>query len=108
MGYILMTIEHNVIVSMVKRVQKRLQDADMSYFRLDIEVYGDVHGKPTMTYKLGKSYGEGQVEGNSMDAVVEEFLRQQGWKATNKPLELTFDEPEKVPSPFEDDKEHYE
>jgi len=90
-----MTTEHEVIVKMVERIRQRLMDADQSYFRLDIEVMGDVHGKPSMCYKLGKSsYNSDTVEGNDIDAVLNEHLRRQGWKETNKPLELTFDEPE--------------
>ena len=85
-----MTTEHEVIVNMVDRIRTKLQDADQSYFRLDIEVQGDTHGKPTMSYKLGKSYGGDSVEGNDIDEVLREYLRRQGWKDTNKPLELTF------------------
>jgi len=89
-----MTTEHEVIVKMVERVMNKLRDADHDRFHLVIDVSGEVHGKPLLTYKLSKSHYGNDVEGNDIDAVLDEHLRRHGWTEANKPLELTFDEPE--------------
>lgn len=56
---------------------------------LTVKAEGPIHnGELKFSYKLEGSYDIG-VTGNSLDAVIDEWMRQRGWKKANKPLMLS-------------------
>lgn len=76
------------------RLRARLKPAaeagQLGENRLDltIEIEGRIlDGELKITYGLG-AYGK-EVEGGTLDAVVDEYLRRAGWKAQNAPLEIS-------------------
>ena len=73
----------------VKRKLSALENT--TSMRLDIEISGRTHsGDLDIEYKLGEFYsGDKMVRGNSIDAVVEEFMRRRGWDAAHAPLQLS-------------------
>jgi len=81
----------------IKRIREQLQaDETLSEFYFDIKVSGRVHeGDIKLTYKVAdNSYGARQVEGDDVNAVVEELQRQRGWTARHAPKVLSY---EKIP-----------
>lgn len=78
----------------VKRVRERLQACDeVSEFRLSIEASGRTRdGEVVLEYSLSKQYGGSTVKGNSIDAVVDEFVRRNSWNNNNAPLAISFNE----------------
>ncbi len=99
-----MTDEHVVaIVSFegalkreIKRVRKELQKVDdLSSFSLKMEVKGRVHeGDVKLSYGIGSEYGT-EVTGDSLNAVLDEYLRRHGWKKVHEVKALSY---EKIPS----------
>ena len=82
------TLHHAVAIA-VTDLQALLSLADVSNFRLDIEISGRVHGGDILvTYKMGERYSSNSPEGSRLEAVVQEFLRRRGWEARNAPLAL--------------------
>jgi len=52
-------------------------------------------GTLELKFKLGSNtWGSEPVQGNSLDAVVNEFIRRKGWEAMHAPLQLTGPEPQ--------------
>ena len=85
----------------VKRVREQLQKLnDLASFRMEIVAHGRVHeGDVKLKFIVGKEYG-GEVSGDNMRAVLEEFMRQHGWKKAHDPVAITF---QKVPGDNSDD-----
>lgn len=104
-----MSDEHTVaIVSFegaVKREVKRVRGAlqkleELATFRMEIVARGRVHdGDVKIEFTVGREYG-GEVTGDNMQAVLEEFMRRHGWKKAHNPVAITFQE---APSNTEDD-----
>lgn len=80
----------------IKRVRKELQKVDsLSDFRLNIEATGRLHdGEVNLSYRIGERYGE-NVEGDNLQACLDEFLRRHGWKQVHQAKALTY---ERIPS----------
>ena len=90
----------------IKRIRQKLKDAaDIlpgNEFAITIKASGRIKdGEVEISYKLcTDKYGSNPVNGNSTYAVVEEFLRRNGWQAVNKPLAIAFDKTREDEIPF--------
>lgn len=100
-----MTDEHTVaIVSFagavkreIKRVRKRMaRDENQSRFAVRITATGRLHdGDVNLTYAVGHSDYGYEVEGDDLDACVDELMRRDGWKKVHAPVAIGY---EKIPS----------
>lgn len=72
----------------------------ISEMNLEISITGRVHdGELKIEFKLSGGWqNDSRAKGGSLDAVVKEFLRRNGWDMTNAPLCLSF-----APEVVEDD-----
>ena len=62
-------------------------------FKFKIECSGRiVDGEMKLEYELSGVYGLHAVKGNSPNAVLDEFLRRQGWEKVNAPLQISASE----------------
>lgn len=70
-------------------LRKRLAAANIGgSFTLNISIDGRIQdGEVRCEYRLCKNYGT-DTKGHSLDPVITEFLRRQGWEETNAPLAL--------------------
>lgn len=77
------------IILATDSVRKRLAAADIGgSFTLNINISGRIQdGEVKCEYKLCKNYGA-DTKGHSLDPVVKEFLRREGWEEVNAPLAL--------------------
>jgi len=75
-------------------VRDRLSAVDSLYsFNLRLEADGHIHqGDINITIKLSSGLYSTGVEGNRLEPVVTEYMRRNGWDATNAPLCLSYDE----------------
>lgn len=99
-----MTEDHTVaIVSFegavkreIKRIRKELSKCDsLSAMFMGITVEGPLHsGDLKLTYKVGSSEYT-YVKGDSLQACIDEFLRQHGWKEVHEAKAISY---EKIPS----------
>lgn len=80
---------HREIILAVAALRKRLADADMGgTFGLVINISGRIQdGEVKCEYKLCKNYGV-DTKGHSLEPVIKEFMRREGWEETNAPLAL--------------------
>jgi hypothetical protein len=81
-----------------KRVRKELQrDETLHSFGLRIDISGRVHdGDLKLKFTIGDSeYFSQSVTGDSLQAVIDEFMRRRGWTAIHSPKALGY---ETVPS----------
>ena len=105
-----MTDEHSIaIVSFegaVKRKVRAVRDklaqlqeiGEDKSFDLTIDVSGRTDGDLKIEYRLeGIAYGSTSVKGNSIDEVVEEYLRRKGWNKTHQVLALPKAEVDEIP-----------
>ena len=86
-----------------KRIRKELSKVEtLSEFKIDIEISGRVHdGDVKLEYALSRSaYGSGKVTGDNIQAVLDEFLRRNGWEAVHAPKAIGY---EKVTSDDSDE-----
>ncbi len=100
-----MTDEHTVaIVSFegalkreIKRMRKELQrDESLHSFCIQIKASGRTHeGDVDLEYGVGADTYSPDVKGDSMHAIVEEFMRRRGWKKRHAPIAISY---EKIPS----------
>lgn len=81
----------------MRRVREQLQrDPALKAFKLEIVVSGRVHdGDLMLDYHLGGQYGEDIVTGNSVQPVIDEYMRRKGWNSQNAPKAIGY---LKVPS----------
>jgi hypothetical protein len=82
----------------IKRLRERLRLCEgLSEFSLEIEASGRVlDGDIDLSYSLSKSsYGAGKVSGDKLDAVLDEFLRRNGWEKLHAPKAIGY---HKIPS----------
>lgn len=79
----------------IKRVRQQLQQVEsLSSMHLEIKIEGSVHsGDLKLTYGLGQYVGK--VVGDTLQAVLDEFVRQHGWEKVHAPLVIGY---EKIPS----------
>lgn len=81
----------------IKRIRTELLKAeDLSSFSFTITASGRLHdGEVKLKFALAEStYGEGRVEGDSIQPVLDELLRRHGWEKIHSPKALAY---EKVP-----------
>lgn len=84
----------------VLRIRKVLGEADLPNFRLDIEATGQsLTGDVRIIFKLGEMYSDA-VAGNSIDAVIAEFLRRKDWGKRNAPICIGYAERPEVDVQF--------
>lgn len=82
---------HGAVKREAAKVQAMLADANIdNQFELKVEVGGRTHGGDiSLKYSLaGSRYGD-TVEGNELNAVVEEFMRRKGWTKQHAPKLIT-------------------
>ena len=78
---------HGAVKREAAKVRAMLRDADIGgTFYLHVEVSGRIQdGDVSLAYKLSdNSYGP-KVEGNELNAVLQEFLRRNGWEKVHAP-----------------------
>lgn len=77
------------------RVRKILDDHNLSYFNFTLNIKGrTASGDVKFEASLSNSeYGSGEVKGNSVDAVVEELLRRNGYEKKHATLCLPSTQP---------------
>jgi hypothetical protein len=83
-----------------RRIVETLKKADLGgSFMLDIRVKGPIQESSLkITYELGDDKYDGtSVKGGTSQAVIDEFLRRKGWKATNDPKEITYSGDQEIP-----------
>lgn len=93
------------LLSELRDIRERLAEANIPHMRLDIEVSGRTHGGDLeVTFKLSKeSYNSGDhTEGGDLDAVVNEFIRRNGWSNRYASLRLP-SAPEPTPPELNDE-----
>lgn len=100
-----MSDEHSVaIVSFegavtreIKRVRERLKSVEsLSTFQLKIIASGRINdGEVKLTYFVANEYGGGEVKGDSLNAVLDEYLRRNGWEKIHAAKAISY---EKIPS----------
>lgn len=86
-SYVAIVSFHGALKREAAKVRALLADANIgSSFTFQASVSGRVQdGEVEVKYKLeGPSYGD-HVEGNELNAVVEEFLRRKGWTKQHAP-----------------------
>ena len=83
----------------VARVRAKLQPAaekgvlSGNEFSFTIKASGRIlDGEMKLEFSISGVYGTAEVKGNSTNAVVDEFLRRQGWAAVNQPLAISASE----------------
>jgi hypothetical protein len=84
---------HDTIIDQSKYVCEQLSKIDeIAYFDFNIRISGTTNGEGVdIEYSIGDSrYSSVRVEGNSIKAVVEEFMRRHGWKAMNSVKAISF------------------
>ena len=75
-----------------KELVKELNAREQRELRFSIIGTGVTTGSVHIQFALAKTqYGSGEVDGNSIMAVCDEFARRQGWERVNKPRMLEFD-----------------
>ncbi len=80
-----MTSFERAVLEEVARVRSALQPHDLSHFCFIIEAEGRVQdGDVKVVFKLGEY--SGSVRANSVDAMVKEYLRRNGWEQVNDGL----------------------
>ena len=74
----------------IKRVREQLRQCDaLSNFSLTIHAEGRLHeGEVKLTFGLGSWNNE--VKGDALNAVIEEFMRRNGWEALHAPKALAY------------------
>lgn len=81
------------------RVREILASHDISSFYFEMSASGRCSsGDVKVTYKLGENSYQDYVEGNSVDATLQEFLRRKGYTKANAPLCLPSVMPEELGS----------
>jgi hypothetical protein len=79
------------LVEEVKKLRSRLASENISSLRLDIEIEGRVHdGELLVTFKLGEMYSGGNASGDSLEAVLGEFLRRKRWSERHESLKISY------------------
>jgi hypothetical protein len=80
---------HAYLVTSLDEIRTRFAEADLGYFRLDIECTGHTHGThdTKIAYKLSSSsYGDADsATAARLDRAIEEHLRRKGWSQANDP-----------------------
>ena len=86
----------------VRQVRAALRGADQgSEFEFEIHAKGRVQeGEVKLSFKLADGYYAGvSVTGNSVQGVLDEYLRRQGWTKRNAPLAIAFNGDTKTAAP---------
>lgn len=81
--------EEEDIVNMVRMIRTELQQIEtLQAFEFTIRASGRVHeGDIELTFKLDHPYESGvYVTGNTVAAVLQEFMRRHGWNKRHMPL----------------------
>ena len=84
--------EEQVIVNIVQLIRHELQKIEtINSFEFEIKASGRVHeGDVKITFCLDSSYDSYvSCKGNSIAAVLQEFMRRFGWNARHSPLLIT-------------------
>jgi len=75
------------VLSISNFIRERVKlTENVNHIHFEIEVKGRPDSDLKIAYKLGE--WSGQVEGNAVEPVLNEFLRRCGWDQSNKPLSL--------------------
>lgn len=85
-----MSVLHNSYVEATRKIRQRLGDANVGRFEFMIKAEGRTEtgeDNVKIEYHLREDYDH-WVVGDSVDAVVEEFLRRKGWNKEHAPLRL--------------------
>ena len=84
--------EEELIVNMVRMIRDELRQIEsLQAFEFTIRAEGRVHeGDVSLTFKLDHPYESGvYVTGNTIAAVLQEFMRRHGWNKRHMPLMIT-------------------
>jgi hypothetical protein len=83
---------YDELTETVNTLRDKMQGYDMSKIEFRIDVDGRVNdGDLRIIFHLSGSYGDPRVEGNSIEAVFEEFARRKGWEDRHSALLLSYD-----------------
>lgn len=86
---------HTVFTDAINEYRKELADANIecNTFEISVSASGRVQdGDVKITYECGPQYGNA-VKGGTLEAVVEEYLRRNGWDRRHAPLALEAPKP---------------
>ena len=84
--------EEKVIINIVQLIRGELQKIEtLNGFEFEIKAEGRVHdGDVKITFRLDSHYDSYVcVKGNSIAAVLQEFMRRHGWNSRHSPLLIT-------------------
>jgi hypothetical protein len=81
------------IKELAAHVRDRMKSADQAYVDLRINITGRVHDGEILIQFIYDPHGSDEVKGDSIDAVINEFLRRQGWNEKHKGLRIGYVEP---------------
>lgn len=93
-----MPLYEDQIKSLATFIRSDLQQVEsLRSFTAEITISGRVHdGEMKIQFSIGGDYNSGAVIGGTIEAVLTEYKRRQGWSKRNAPLELSFDGETKV------------
>ena len=91
--------------ALAREVRSKLSEQDVPYMSLSITMTGSMTGGINISYRLTNADGFSAiaVEGNSVQSVVSEFLRQHSWKKWNRPEMISHIPPTEEYAPVEPD-----
>lgn len=83
------------IKTLAREVRSKLSEHDVPYMNLSITMTGNMTGGINIAYRLSNAAAIDNiaVEGNSVQPVVSEFLRQYSWKKWNRPQMISHTPP---------------
>lgn len=84
---------HKAIIEAARNVRDVFDSNDVGHMTLEIEVSGRVHDEIKIKYGVGEYLAT--CYGGDLIAVLDEYMRRQGWDKRNAPLALPA--PERVP-----------
>jgi len=80
---------HAYFTEATQHVRERLGEANISAFHLEIQSKGrTLTGEFLTTYILANEYYSDKVAGDTLPAVIDEFLRRKGWETRHAPKAL--------------------
>ena len=93
------------IKALARDVRSTLSEQNVPYMNLSITMTGNMTSGINIAYRLTDAAGFGAVtvEGNSVQSVVNEFLRQYSWRKWNRPEMISHTPPAEEPAPVKPD-----
>ena len=85
------TLEQTFKQEVQKTLEHLREIEGLHHFRIRLTARGPIHhGTFQIQVELSDRYGENLVTGNSLPAVLAEYIRRCGWEKTHAPLSIPY------------------